>query len=390
MSRESSSQGVHGYAQASSHEPNNEDAENSDTIQEPSEPDSSAPSNDHQPTPPSDNGDPDDSSSEHDDNASLSDDSHDSQELLQRDCLEEFLRPAKKYLFQRLMVYIANDRSLGLPPPMASLFGCAGTVNTGSPDPLTSLPSIQKWMPKQEALQDYDGCCFLAAGLEESPTSADQGSSDNRAHGKRSRAPASHDEGRTGAYFTRKRKTRGAGSPNNDGNESDDEGEQRGGPKQCRSPSPHPGYRGLRIACPYFKRNPRSPPKNPSCFQNGFKDVTKMKEHLDRVHNCSIRCPRCYLVFKKQKEVDDHLRVDQICVQIQEPPLVDGYNAAQAEELKGRRRSQPLEDKWRAIWGILFPSDPEHEIPPPCKLSLSLLTHPDPHLSISDQYFQGG
>ncbi|KAL0254484.1 hypothetical protein SLS55_009959 [Diplodia seriata] len=36
-----------------------------------------------------------------------------------------------------------------------------------------------------------------------------------------------------------------------------------------------------------------------------------------------------------------------------------------AEELKGRRRSQPLEDKWRAIWGILFPSDPEHEIPPP-------------------------
>lgn len=278
MSRESSSQGVAGGkndTRSSLHENNNEDPDN-DTIEERSEPNSPARSNEHQPTPPSDDEDNDDyPSSEHDDSDGLSDDSHDSQEPLQRDFLERILRPVKHYFFQRLMVYIANDRSLGVPLSTTSLFGCTSAVKSELPEPLTSIPLI----PKRSVSQDCEDYKTLATAPKETPASADPGRSSCRASGKRPYTPTNGGQCHASGTSSLKRKIGGASSSDGskDGNESDDEGEQRGGPKQRRSPSPHRSPKGRRIACPYFKRNPRSPPKAHACFQNGFKDITKMK-----------------------------------------------------------------------------------------------------------------
>lgn len=278
MSRESSSQGVAGGkndARSFLHENNNEDPDN-DTIDEQSESDSPPRSNEHQPTPPSgDEGNDDYPSSEHEDSDGLSDDSHDSQDPLQRDFLEKILRPVKQYFFQRLMVYIANDRSLGIPLSTTSLFGCTSAVKSELPEPLTSIPLI----PKRSVSQDCEDYKTLATAPTETPASADPGRSSGRASGKRPYAPTNGGPCRASGTSSLKRKIGGA-SPSDgskDGNESDDEGEQRGGPKQRRSPSPHHSPKGRRIACPYFKRNPRSPPKAHACFQNGFKDITKMK-----------------------------------------------------------------------------------------------------------------
>ncbi|KAB2577221.1 hypothetical protein DBV05_g4033 [Lasiodiplodia theobromae] len=377
MSRESSSQGVAGGnndTRSSLYENNNENPDN-DTIDEQSEPDSSVPSNDHQPTPPSDDDhhqDTDDASSEHDDSDAPSDDSRYSPDPLQRDFLEEILRPVKQHLFQRLMVYIANSTSLGLPLPAASLYGCAGTVKTEAPEPPTSLPIMQREVRKRAASQASDDKAILAAAPKEAPASTDQGLSTSRANGKR---PSVTTNGCTGRMFmgaSRKRKMGNAGSPgDNDDSDDDDDDERRRPRKPRRSPSPHEHHEGRRIACPYFKRNPRSPAKADACFRTGFRDITKMKhisrEHLERVHDCSIQCPRCYKVFKTQDDVNTHLRrpEDQMCARVQERPLTDGYNAAQAGMLRGRMRNRPLEEKWKYIWRILFPADQDDEIPPP-------------------------
>ncbi|KAF9637683.1 hypothetical protein BFW01_g8579 [Lasiodiplodia theobromae] len=342
-----------------------------DAMQEQSEPDSSAPSNDHQPTPPSDDDhhqDTDDASSEHDDSDATSDDSRYSPDPLQRDFLEEILRPVKQHLFQRLMVYIANSTSLGLPLPAASLYGCSGTVKTEVPEAPTSLPIMQKDARKRAASQDSDDKVILAAAPKEAPASTDQGLSASRANGKR---PSVTTNGCTGSTFmgaSRKRKMGNADSPgDNDDSDDDDDDERRRPRKPRKSPSPPEHHEGRRIACPYFKRNPRSPAKADACFRTGFRDITKMKEHLERVHDCSIQCPRCYKVFKTQDDVNTHLRrpEDQMCARVQERPFTDGYNAAQAGMLRGRMRNKPLEEKWKYIWRILFPADQDDEIPPP-------------------------
>lgn len=58
-----------------------------------------------------------------------------------------------------------------------------------------------------------------------------------------------------------------------------------------------------------------------------------------------------------------------MCVQVQEKPIKNGYNAAQADSLKGRMRNVPTEEKWKIIWKVLFPDDHDHAIPPPCEFS---------------------
>ncbi|OJD31276.1 uncharacterized protein BKCO1_5000034 [Diplodia corticola] len=373
MSRENSSHGAaadNGNAGGSPYEHNDEVASNN-TIRESSEPSSSAASSDQPSTPPPENDEEDseDNSSEHE-SESPSDDSRESPDPLQRDFLEELLRPVKRHLFQRLMLYVANNRNLGISLPTAPLFGCTGVVKTEFPDPLTSLPLMQKDFPKQEASQECDRH-FLAAGPKETPASTDPGASSSRANGKKPCMPASGQASRTDMGNNRKRKCRSAGSPadDDDGNDSDNEDKRRRAPKPRRSPSPHNGHRHLRIACPYFKRNPYGTPKADACFHTGFREIAKLKEHLDRVHDGSIQCPRCFKLFKKQDEVAAHLRVagEEMCVQVQEQPHKDVFNASQASELKvkGRMRGHSIEEKWRTIWRILFPSDQEHTIPSP-------------------------
>ncbi|KAF2489961.1 hypothetical protein BU16DRAFT_471429, partial [Lophium mytilinum] len=93
------------------------------------------------------------------------------------------------------------------------------------------------------------------------------------------------------------------------------------------------------------------------------------REHLYRNHALPISCPRCCNTFKSDAELYDHSRALESC-KIQEKRPLDGFNRDQEMRLKSKKRS-PItvteEDKWRAIFRILFPLDPEADIPSPCK-----------------------
>ncbi|KAL1614341.1 hypothetical protein SLS54_009836 [Diplodia seriata] len=158
MSRENSSQGATTGKGNTEKSPYEHEETINNTNREPSEPNSSATSSDPQSTPPPENEgkeDSDDTASEQD-SESPSDDSRDSLDPLQRDFLEELLRPVKHHLFQRLMLYVANNRNLGISLPTASLFGCTGAVKTEHVDPLTPLPIMPKEISKREVLQEEE------------------------------------------------------------------------------------------------------------------------------------------------------------------------------------------------------------------------------------------
>ncbi|KAF2806291.1 uncharacterized protein BDZ99DRAFT_394273, partial [Mytilinidion resinicola] len=129
---------------------------------------------------------------------------------------------------------------------------------------------------------------------------------------------------------------------------------------------------GLRFACPYYKRNPGRHSTNTSCVYPGFRHVSRVKEHLYRNHALPIACPRCCNTFKSDAELYNHSRAPESC-EVQEQRPLDGFNRDQEMRLKSKKRSPTIvteEEKWKAIYRILFPFDPEADMPSPCKSDL--------------------
>ena len=82
-----------------------------------------------------------------------------------------------------------------------------------------------------------------------------------------------------------------------------------------------------------------------------------------------IRCTRCYTTFPTETALEGHSRQVEPC---QIRPGLDrpeGFNKDQEKRLKNRRgvAGKSEEEKWIAIFRILFPDDLENTIPSPCK-----------------------
>ena len=177
-----------------------------------------------------------------------------------------------------------------------------------------------------------------------------------------------------------------------DDNERMDDGEDT----QCDVRSPAPPLQRARFACPFHKRNPQNPQNARPCAGPGWPETAKVKyvfaliserymelryftrEHLYRTH-VRHECPRCFQVFLKDDALREHQRATEACPR-REQCIDDGYdwdqgfNEDQKKKLKSRkgRKDMPEEEKWKDIYRILFPSDPESEIPSPCKCRINL------------------
>ncbi|KAL1629152.1 hypothetical protein SLS56_005595 [Neofusicoccum ribis] len=373
MSRGSSSQGQavdNRTAQASLDE-HNEMANSTATIQHQSD---SGASHEEPDTPNSDHDNSDDTPSENDDSDCLSESSGDA---VQRDFLDDLLLPVKHQLVERLMVYVANNPDLNIPLPSIlpevanhhqkneiapSLSSDLVHLGTSTKDQKVSL----KYEVLEKNQDDSTKETSLVADSKEtqhSPGKVGQRPTTSRGYGQNCYTTQA---GSSNSRAGKKRKNGDDGSPEGNGdNGDDDEDERCRASKSRRSQSPHSPQR--RIACPYFQRNPMRTAKADSCFRNGFSSIAKMKEHLERVHDNSIQCPRCYEIFKKQDQLDSHLRVGdaQLCTQAQTRPDLEGYSSAQANRLKERMRSRTVEEKWNTIWKILFPTDADRDIQSP-------------------------
>jgi hypothetical protein len=80
---------------------------------------------------------------------------------------------------------------------------------------------------------------------------------------------------------------------------------------------------------------------------------------------------RCCDTFKTNYELAEHQRLPESCeIRFAEP--CEGFDKEKEQRLKKRKRTESDEvGKWKEMYRILFPDDPENSIPSPCELLFS-------------------
>ena len=151
--------------------------------------------------------------------------------------------------------------------------------------------------------------------------------------------------------------------PNKDRNDNEEEESGDDGDAKRRKPSsPLPTGPQRLLACPYAKWNPaRYTERNQlekqyrSCSGKYLTDISRLKQHLYRVHKCPEHyCARCYAVFASKEDVDVHSRQDEPC-SISECSFAEKFTEDKMKQLKRKRPGKSVEQSWYIIFGILFP-----------------------------------
>jgi hypothetical protein len=160
---------------------------------------------------------------------------------------------------------------------------------------------------------------------------------------------------------------RDPGDGDGDGDNSDDEDrpKKKGG---RRLPEHFPQRR---LKCPFYQRQPEKYTKA-ACRGTGFADMAKLKDHIKRVHTQPLRCPRCWLEMDSDEAYHEHLQHEIIC-QKEPEPQDDRIRPQLLKRLDFKKapyaNASNVEEKWKMLFSILFPSD--DIIPSPCEFSLA-------------------
>lgn len=79
-------------------------------------------------------------------------------------------------------------------------------------------------------------------------------------------------------------------------------------------------------------------------------------------------CARCGDRFGTEAALDAHFRADDVCKK-KDVIALDGINREQEKKIRARPRkdNSTVEQKWVAIYKIIFPDTPEDSIPSPCE-----------------------
>ncbi|KAK2001679.1 hypothetical protein LX36DRAFT_327773 [Colletotrichum falcatum] len=129
------------------------------------------------------------------------------------------------------------------------------------------------------------------------------------------------------------------------------------------------GGNGAKLACPFFKHNPRKYKNQRPCCGPGWDHVHRIKEHIYRKHSLpKFSCPRCSQPFDTQADLQTHARSADAC-EVREPEFLDGITQDQEKRLRSRKKTSAKElneaEKWTQVYGILFPDVREREMPSP-------------------------
>lgn len=99
------------------------------------------------------------------------------------------------------------------------------------------------------------------------------------------------------------------------------------------------------------------------------------REHIYRAHAMPIYCARCCVVFKTETDLTAHQRLPRSCG-IGSAALPEGFTKEQEKKLKKRTRTTASEEeKWRAMYTVIFPFDDLETIPTPCKIVQHNVSH---------------
>ncbi|KAK4144572.1 uncharacterized protein C8A04DRAFT_36564 [Dichotomopilus funicola] len=126
-------------------------------------------------------------------------------------------------------------------------------------------------------------------------------------------------------------------------------------------------------SCPYRKRNPlRFNVRDYFvCATHSFADMSQLKKHI-RAHHPPVQrhagpfsCPRCSEGFITKNDLDSHLRQPEVCrISFDNGGTdpEDGITQKIISSLEARSLKAKI-DNWISLWKLLFPKDPESQIP---------------------------
>lgn len=141
---------------------------------------------------------------------------------------------------------------------------------------------------------------------------------------------------------------------------------------------PQPGREGDQLhgvgttvfyACPFRKRNPHrfNIRDYQFCAIDGFNSIRLVVDHVLQMHSQEHRCPRCHVFFTSRGLLETHAQLppEELCQVVSERQFSfeDRVGFEQAWSLKEHMASETM--TWQTLWNILFPEDPNYNIPPP-------------------------
>ncbi|KAG9687106.1 hypothetical protein KCU95_g8905, partial [Aureobasidium melanogenum] len=113
------------------------------------------------------------------------------------------------------------------------------------------------------------------------------------------------------------------------------------------------------LACPFAKFDPF---KHEKCYTFVLRGVSRVKQHLERVHSIPIHCPKCYSIFRNNTEArDKHVR-EGTCQNAPERRL-EGIDESTMRKLKRRVTSRSVPESWYSMYELLFPGARRPESP---------------------------
>ncbi|KAI3329087.1 hypothetical protein HD806DRAFT_481656 [Xylariaceae sp. AK1471] len=128
-----------------------------------------------------------------------------------------------------------------------------------------------------------------------------------------------------------------------------------------------------RLACPFFKNDPKKFGLSRACSGPGWTEFHRVKEHITRCHTPDNLkspwiCTRCCENFKSEDTLILHQRGKERCP-VNEEETMDGFiNLDQAINLRSRKKKtadMTDEEKWYEAYRILFPSQDSAKYPIP-------------------------
>lgn len=135
--------------------------------------------------------------------------------------------------------------------------------------------------------------------------------------------------------------------PGRDGNDQD----KRAGKRTRLTPCPT-----LKLACPFFKRDPSKYKGRQACTGPGWSSISRLKEHIYRAHRQpDNKCNRCYEVFQSGDQLEDHQRLEVPCM-VSQDKSIDGINESQYIALRKKPVGKKGDvERWEEVYRTIFP-----------------------------------
>ncbi|KAK5223022.1 hypothetical protein LTR72_005859 [Exophiala xenobiotica] len=123
------------------------------------------------------------------------------------------------------------------------------------------------------------------------------------------------------------------------------------------------------FACPYCKHDKaRYSERNVhekhyrGCASGYWPDISRLKQHLYRVHWRRLHCVRCYAKFDRKELLDQHVRGSQPCALV-DCPYPEKFDDGQYNDIRRKRPANTPEQVWYIIYGTLFPGQAQPSSP---------------------------